>query len=423
MHDPLQQLYRTRAYPAMSHPLSDPAVSSVAAMLGGLHVVHPSKARILEIGCSSGHNLIPLALRWPDSNFIGIDFAALAIQEARELAKIAGLANIAFHMTDLRDFQNPGGPFDYIIAHGFFSWVPDQVKGALLDFCSRNLSPSGIATISFNAEPGWRARFPVIQKTRAIIHAGAEDEMTALAVLRDATAPDSPDIAIIDDMMAKGSAVLPFDDFAPINNPWSLDRFIEAAMKFDLRWLGESDPSMNEVSCDRTFHSAVLCRATAPLERQVTWPVLQQIFLSTGFASGDENPVVDVISRVGDHLVSLEELQSRLPDMKRSELGQQILDGIRNGFVLPRIENIIHDPEPSEKPMLDSFRLECCRRRLPLVDAWHRPCLFPDRHFDVLERMDGTQEQQALARFAAENCPELEFSRWLRHLAARGMFS
>jgi trans-aconitate methyltransferase len=75
MHDPLQQLYRARSYPAMSHPLSDPAVSSVAALLGGLHVKHPSGARILEIACSSGHNLIPLAMRWPDARFVGIDFS------------------------------------------------------------------------------------------------------------------------------------------------------------------------------------------------------------------------------------------------------------------------------------------------------------------------------------------------------------
>jgi hypothetical protein len=35
MSDPVHALYETRAYPAMSHPLSDPAVSSVAALLGG----------------------------------------------------------------------------------------------------------------------------------------------------------------------------------------------------------------------------------------------------------------------------------------------------------------------------------------------------------------------------------------------------
>ena len=76
MADPIQELYDARVYPAMSHPLADPAVSGVAAMFAGLRVRHPAGARILEIGCASGHHLIPLAQRWPDSYLIGIDLSA-----------------------------------------------------------------------------------------------------------------------------------------------------------------------------------------------------------------------------------------------------------------------------------------------------------------------------------------------------------
>jgi hypothetical protein len=64
MSDVIQELYETRVYPAMSHPLSDPAVCAVAAVLGGLSPRHPAGARILEIGCCSGMNLIPLAMDW-----------------------------------------------------------------------------------------------------------------------------------------------------------------------------------------------------------------------------------------------------------------------------------------------------------------------------------------------------------------------
>lgn len=407
----------------MSHPLSDPAVSSVAALLGGLHVKHPSGARILEIGCSSGHNLIPLAMRWPDASFVGIDFSEQAIQQARELADVASLTNVEFHAVDLRDFKHDGEPFDFIIAHGFFSWVPDEVKAALLDFCGDNLALSGIATVSFNAEPGWKARFPVIQKARAIQQAGAADEMTALAILREVTEMDSPEIAIIDDMMAKGPEVLPFDDFAPVNDPWPLERFVLAAAEAHLHWLGESDPSLNEASADRTFHSAVLCRADATLERQVTWTGLQRIFMRSGAVPAKSNPVLEAISQAAPHCVSVEELQARLTNMEPRELGQRILDGIRRGWILPRIEAAAYDPEPPEKPKLNPFRLECARRRLPLVDAWHQPCLFPDRHFEVLARMDGSQVQRELSDFASGHCAELEFTAWLRHLSARGMFA
>jgi SAM-dependent methyltransferase len=422
MHDPLKQLYGARSYPAMSHPLSDPAVSSVAALLGGLHVKHSSGARILEIGCASGHNLIPLAMRWPNARFVGIDFSDPAIRNARELADITGLTNMEFQAVDLRDFKNAGEPFDFIIAHGFFSWVPDGVKAALLEFCSEHLAPLGIATISFNAESGWRARFPVIQKVRAIQQAGAENEMAALAILREVTDMDSPDIAIIDDMMAKGPEILPFDDFAPINDPWPLDRFVLAAAEADMHWLGESDPSTNETSDNRSFHSAVLCRAEAPLEERVTWAGLKRIFMRIGLAPNESNPVLEAISRAAPRCVSVEELRVLLPNMEPRELGQRILDGIRRGWILPRIEAVDYDPSPPERPALDPFRLECARRRLPLVDAWHQPCSFPSRHFEVLALMDGSHDQKALADFAASHCAELDFTPWLRHLAARGMF-
>jgi SAM-dependent methyltransferase len=423
MHDPLKQLYVARPYPAMSHPLSDPAVSSVAALLGGLHVTHPSAARILEIGCSSGHNLIPLAMRWPEARFVGIDFSDSAIQQARKLAELAGVTNIEFHAADLRDFKHAGESFDFIIAHGFFSWVPDEVKAALLQFCENHLAPSGIATISFNAEPGWRARFPVIQKARAILQAGAEDEMAALTILREVTEASSPEIAIIDDMLAKGPAVLPFDDFAPINDPWPLDRFVLTAAESHLNWLGESDPSTNETAAERGFHSAVLCRAEAPLDQRVNWSTLKRIFMRAGSIPSDGNPVLDVISAASPLCVSLDELQESLPNMEPRQLGQRILDGIRRGWISPRIEAVTYDPRPPMKPMLDRFRLECARRRLPLVDAWHLPCSFPPRHFEVLARMDGSLDQPELAAFAASNCAELDFHPWLGHLAARGLFA
>ncbi len=133
----------------------------------------------------------------------------------------------------------------------------------------------------------------MIEKVRAIQQAGAGDEMSALAILRSVTAPDSPELPIIDDMLAKGPAILAFDDFGPINDPWPLDRFVQTAATAGLRWLGESHPGNNlpanldaadlgrssapqcrrpvafqlaaDAAAGRTFRSAVLCREDAPL--------------------------------------------------------------------------------------------------------------------------------------------------------------
>lgn len=423
MQDPIQQLYETRVYPAMSHPVADPAVSGVAAMLGGLEVTRPSKARILEIGCASGHHLIPLAMRWPESRFTGIDRSGEAIRVARDLAETARVGNAEFQAVDLRNFDDGGATYDFIIAHGFFSWVPDEVKAALLAFCRRKLAPGGIATISFNLESGWLPRLPVIGKVRAILQAGAADEMAALAILRTVTDADSPEFAIIDDMMAKGSEILPFDDFAPVNDPWSLERFVAAASGAGLRWLGESDPGRMAAAASQTFHSAVLCRDDAPLRERVGWPVLEEFSVRVGDRSETDDPVLKALGLVFPACVPVWELELMLPEMARRELGERLIEGFRRGTILPRMEAPNFDPAAPERPTLNRFRLECARRRLPLVDAWHRPCTFPGPHFDVLARMDGTQHQAALETFAGGHCPELNFRPWLRHLAGRGMFA
>ncbi len=425
MTDPVQELYETRAYPAMSHPPADPALSGVAALLGGLGVRHPAEARILEIGCASGHHLIPLAMRWPGSRFTGIDLSGPAIRQARGLAAAAGVANVEFHTADLREFRDADEPYDFIMAHGFFSWVPDEVKAALFAFLRRNLSVGGLATVSFNLESGWRQRLPVIEKVRAIQQAGAADEMAALAILRTVTGPGSAEMAVIDDMLAKGPEILPFDDFAPVNDPWPLERFVRVASEAGLRWLGASDPGMNAAAdAGRTFYSAAMCCDDEPLEPRVSWEVLQWIAVRAGASEvGGNDPLLRAVAAAGPGGIAVRDLAARLPEMQHRDLGRGILEAIQQGRILPRMDVVDYDPEPPERPMLDKFRLECARRGLPLVDVWHRPCGFPGPHYEVLARMDGTRDQVALEAFAKSHCPELDFRPWLRHLAGRGMFA
>ena len=452
MKDPIQELYESQVYPAMSHPLSDPAVSAVAAWLGGLKTPRPARARILEIGCCSGHNLIPLAMRWPESQCIGIDLAETSIMEASERSEAAGVRNVVFETADLRDYRPEGGGFDFIIAHGFFSWVPDAVKTALLVFCRENLSPSGIATISFNLECGWAARFPVIQKARAIQQARGGDWVAALEILRFVTEPDSPEIAIIDDMLAKGPAILAFDDFGPVNDPWPLDRFAQAASNAGLCWLGESDPAENipsllsdqvvehlaetiqdplafqlaaDVAAGRTFRSGALCRDDAPLMKQVPSGGVLNFSVRSGKEPTDEGAmeIWRAIRSFAPVSVAMREVMVKLPEWDAREIASRVYDGITNGWILPRIEPVSFECQPPDFPCLNAFRLLCAREGLPLVDAWHMPCLFPENHYAVLAAMDGSRSLTDLAVFSQKHCPELAFEPWLRHLAGRGMFA
>ena len=64
--------------PYVSLPIeaSQPACLAAIARLHGLTPAAPDKASVLELGCGSGGNIIPLAARFPGAKFAGIDLMA-----------------------------------------------------------------------------------------------------------------------------------------------------------------------------------------------------------------------------------------------------------------------------------------------------------------------------------------------------------
>jgi hypothetical protein len=319
-------------------------------------------------------------------------------------------------------------------------------------FCRKHLSPAGIATISFNVECGWKPRLAVIARVRAIQQAGGGDEISALEILKTITDPSDPASEIIEDMLSRGPSILVFDDFSPINDPWSLDRFVRVAGNTGLRWLGESDPAGNlpsELSDDfllelrnqiqdplgfqsaidealgRTFRSGVLCRDDAPLATRVSLEKMLEFSLRAGDPPND--PAAKVIfhgiQSFAPASISAEEWLPVLPDHNAGFVAKWVFDGITRGWLRPRIEPVKYDNTPPEFPCLDAFRLLCARENLPLVDAWHQPCAFPESHYQVLAAMDGRFSLSELAGFSKARCPDLNFGPWIAHLAGRGMFS
>lgn len=130
--------------------------AAVAQILGFQTPAVPT-ARVLDVGCATGGHLVPMACQFPHATFLGIDYSPRQIQAATQFAAAAGTTNISFQTRDLRDHANLG-QFDYIIAHGIYSWVPPDVQQALLQLCREHLSPTGLALVDFNVYPGWRIK-------------------------------------------------------------------------------------------------------------------------------------------------------------------------------------------------------------------------------------------------------------------------
>lgn len=115
------------------------------------------KARVLEIGCSFGGNLIPMGMENPDMELIGFDLSGVEIKEGNKLIERIGLKNIRLEEKNILDYNSEYGKFDYIICHGVYSWVPGVVQDKILEIVKNSLSENGLAVISYNTNPGWKS--------------------------------------------------------------------------------------------------------------------------------------------------------------------------------------------------------------------------------------------------------------------------
>ncbi|MBL9205827.1 MAG: class I SAM-dependent methyltransferase [Opitutaceae bacterium] len=145
-------------YPSSSFPQTHPVKLATMGRLFGLTPTEPEKCRILELGCADGANLIPFAQNYPGSTFVGIDLSAKQVERGQKAIAGAGLTNITLTHQDIRNFDSQGQKFDYIIVHGIFSWVPEDVRERILNICDTLLTDNGVAYISYNALPGWHMR-------------------------------------------------------------------------------------------------------------------------------------------------------------------------------------------------------------------------------------------------------------------------
>lgn len=239
-------------YPCNAYPQTHPEHLASVARLRGLGAPFPESCRYLEIGCGDGGNLLPLAHALPQARFLGIDLASTSIETARKHSKAVGLSNVEFQALDLMNLDAARfGRWDYIVAHGVFSWVPEPVRLRLLQLCRDLLSPYGVAFISYNAHPGSHIR----QMARDMMRYhtdNAPDAGTKIAQARalmgflaHSHGSDDEYGALLRAEAARVQQFAPnhlfHDDLADINQPYYLHEFAELAAASSLQYLGDAD--------------------------------------------------------------------------------------------------------------------------------------------------------------------------------------
>jgi SAM-dependent methyltransferase len=279
------------------------------AVIGALHGLSPApvdRCAVLELGCGRGGNIIPMAAVMPNSRFLGIDLSGRQIEQGLAVIEQIGLSNIELRQQDVMDFSPGEGPFDYILCHGVYSWVPREVQDRIMGICGRSLSPGGLAMISYNTYPGWHFSNAV----RDILRYGArgaasppEQVRCALDFLRliarNVFTPESPYGQVVraaaETLAGEDPTYIFHEYLEDCNFPVSCEEFAGRARAADLRYVDEAcmedmsglltDESRGALSavaedvirCERTldllrgrqFRRDVLCRKELSPDR---WP-------------------------------------------------------------------------------------------------------------------------------------------------------
>lgn len=161
-------------YPGAADAESHLRYVEAIASVKGIEAADLSSCRVLEIGCASGMNLLPLAEEFPGSDFIGIDLAAEQIKAAATIADQLQMRNVEFRHGSLSDVDQSWGPFDYILCLGVLSWVPPEQQDAIFEILRTSLTPDGVAVVSYKTLPGWHHLNAVRDALRSGTEATAE---------------------------------------------------------------------------------------------------------------------------------------------------------------------------------------------------------------------------------------------------------
>ncbi len=351
--------YDVVPYDGAAYAQTHPDVLAVVARLRGMSPAPVESCRVLEIGCAAGYNLIPMAVSLPNSQFVGVDYSARQIEDGQSCIAELGLDNVTLHHLDILDWDGSLGQFDYIIAHGVYSWVAAPVRDALLRLCAQALTAQGVAYISYNTYPGWfmlrglrEMMFYHVQDLSDPLErasrARAFVEWLAQATDRDTPIPYSAFPSAYRDMLQtylqgnlvaldRDASTFLHDELSDVNDPVYFHQFVTHTRAHGLSYVGDADFSsmlstnipaeattklreMVRTSVEaeqymdflrnRSFRRSILCRADVKLGSALNHAALESFYFSSS-ASAEvvvddktKNQVVKFISADGASLAT-----------------------------------------------------------------------------------------------------------------------
>jgi methyltransferase-like protein len=431
-------------YPTLPNRQTHVERLATVGKLFGMQPAPVERCRTLEIGCGDGGNLIPMAYALPGSRFVGVDLAAGAIAAGQRVAADLRLDNVALHACDLREIDAGWGEFDYIVAHGVYSWVPEDVREHILAVCRACLASEGIAFVSYNAYPGGHVRQMLremmLHRTRDAKSASERIRQSRefLQQLQGARLLSAPWQALRDLetklLLERDDDDLYHDELGEFNQRFYFHEFADAARRHCLEYLGDAEPhemfdptgSLEEFEGDiieyeqrldflkaRRFRRTLLCRAERPLSRQMS-PEQMKGFLFSAPGRRLENgqiegargvcigttheaaiAVATALGKVYPLPLRFEELA---PYAGGAELlGQMLYEMTMLGFINLHVFDFPCQRSVTERPRASRLARYQAARSNHVTSACHIHTKLDDIGRRLVELLDGTRTHEEIA--------------------------
>jgi len=247
----LEDEYNKTPYQSFPFSHTHPTHLFTIAKLFGLNPKPIEKARVLELGCASGGNLIPMGYHFPTSECLGIDISNKQIDDGIQQLMDLDIKNVTLRHQSLLDFGPKEGKFDYIICHGVYSWVDNEAREKILKICNENLSKNGIAYISYNTFPGWNmvnsVRELMMWHTKNLTDpvAKANQARSVLKFIGDGLQEDKSPYATflrneIQLLSMHADSYLLHEHLSSYNDPVYFHQFMDQANNADLSYLADA---------------------------------------------------------------------------------------------------------------------------------------------------------------------------------------
>jgi methyltransferase-like protein len=258
-----------------------------------------------------------MALALPGASFVGVDAAPKAIARGQGIVAELSLENVSLEARRIEELSPAAGAFDYVIAHGVYSWVPAAVRDRLLAICREALTDAGVAYVSYNALPGGRLRQAV--RDMLVFHTAEladsrERVAQARALLRFLLdgAPGEHGLSALmrgqaEGLLTRSDATLLHDELAEVNDALYFHEFAAHAARHGLQYLAEADFFEMQIGAAsepaaqalmgiedvlrreqyldflkaRMFRQTLLCRAELVIDRTPRPEVIERMAVST----------------------------------------------------------------------------------------------------------------------------------------------